>query len=212
MKKAAIFVILFFLIIEIRTSRGQGILPKEGGPLPDPKSVFAIGPNCVGVPAGRIILIRKGSDCCAVRFPKFWTGKTREEWYATYESYYQGDGSGDFSSKNVEFRRGEVSDLGFGSFLGSHYYRGDRNFQCGKIRLQWSGQERSWVCFYAFGQTERDHGYALAPTNWTDISEVDVSDPKLVWYKYDAKRKDYYLPIDEVWASPKEQQDGDKSK
>jgi hypothetical protein len=60
-----------------------------------------IGPNAIIIPLGRILLVRKDLDYCGIKFTRFWTGKTLDDQYAAYESYYQGDKTGDFSNSKV---------------------------------------------------------------------------------------------------------------
>ena len=70
-----------------------------------------IRPNAVIVPLGTIVVIRKGSEHGAVKFTDYWTGTTQDDEYGRYESYYQSDKSGDFSKKNAQVTKGEVSSL-----------------------------------------------------------------------------------------------------
>ena len=67
-------------------------------------SLIHIGPHFVSMPIGRIVLVRRGSEYCAMKFTEAWEGKGVESpRFANYESYYQGDGTGDFSKSNVQF-------------------------------------------------------------------------------------------------------------
>jgi len=164
--------------------------------LPEPNEVH-IAPNGVIVPLGRILLIRKGCEYCAVKFTRFWTGKTEEDRYASYESYYQGDKTGDFSNKNVQFRREKLSfpkPRGIGRLAFSF---GNKEIRCGPIKLFWAG--KGDVAFYGMDQPEGDYGIELAPTPWTSISEVNVFDPRVKWYRYDETRKRVNIPVDKLW-------------
>ncbi len=175
---------------EILTSDQEQIVP------PGPNDVV-IGPNAVRVPLGRISLVRKNKEYCAVKFTGFWTGKTEEDWYATYESYYQGDKTGDFSNRNVQFRKEKLSSpqpRGIGRFAFSF---GNRDVLCGSVKLEWTG--KGWLYFYGSNQKEGDYGVELAPTKWTDISQVNIRDPRLRWYRYDQERKRVNIPIDQLW-------------
>ncbi len=168
--------------------------------------------TAVGTPLGRILLIRKGPTCCALKFTEFWAAKTEKDrykgkdwWnYARYETWYQGDGTGDFSKRNVEVKEDEVHEarhfaigrlvLGFG---------GDRGqVQCGPIKLLWT--QNGIVCFYRLGMSTsperiKEYGIELAPTPWKDISEVDLHDPRITWYVYDDARERTDIPIDRLW-------------
>ena len=171
--------------------------------------IVSFEPNDVGVtpiqlavPLGRIILVRKNSEHCVIKFIQFWTGKTEEDYFANYESYYQGDKSGNFSKKNVQVRKEELSSpkpWGIGRFAFSF---GNRDVLCGDIKLGWSS--KGWISFYGSDQREGDYGIELAPTQWTDVSQVDVFDPRVDWYRYNPKRKRINIPIDKLWGDTEE--------
>lgn len=156
-----------------------------------------IAPNAIRVPEGFILLVRKKSEYCAIKFIKFWTGKTKDDEYATYESYYQNDATGNFKSKKVQFEKGELSRprlRGIGRFSFSF---GKLDIRCGPIKLFWSG--KGWVYFFNSNQEQGDYGIELAPTKWTDISQVNVFDRELQWYKYDSARQRKTILIDRLW-------------
>ena len=41
-----------------------------------------IAPTAIIMPLERFLLVRKSSDYCAVKFFRFWTGKTKDDLYA----------------------------------------------------------------------------------------------------------------------------------
>ncbi len=188
-----IFCLIVILLMAMATSnQGAGI-----GPL-GPSDV-QIAPNCIIMPVGRILLVRKDSDYCAIKFTEFWTGKTKEDLYAKYESYYQGDKTGDFSNKNIKFKKEDLSwPKAKTSIFGHPWAPGTKDeIRCGPIKLWWTG--KGTVYFYKRYQPESDYGIELAPTKWTDISQVNVFDSRLKWYRYDEKRKDVIIPVDQLW-------------
>lgn len=167
----------------------------EIGP-PGPNDVH-IGKTAVVIPLGKILLVRRDSDYCAIKFTEFWTGKTEQDVYAIYESYYQRDKTGDFSKKTVEFRKDKLAfpkPRGIGRLAFSF---GNRTICCGSLKLKWAG--RGSVFFSAEGEKQGDSGIELAPTIWTDISEVEVFDPRIKWYRYDEERKRMNISIDQLW-------------
>ena len=122
-----------------------------------------IAPHYVAMPLGGIVLIRRGSEYCAVKFTEAWKGKTESARFANYESYYQGDGTGDFQSKNVQFTKDTLVDRI--SVLGRLYPVpfGHRNLdiKCGPIKLFWS--DKGTVYFFGSKQKEGNHGIEFAP-------------------------------------------------
>jgi hypothetical protein len=202
MKKA--INIAFLCLIAAFVTGGSGMGATKKGEDLDPLSEYVIvSPNAIIMPLGKILLIRKDSDYGAIKFIKFWTGKAENDRYATYESYYQGDKTGDFSNKNAEFTKEELhSPNPSFSLFGHPIAFGIRDdIRCGPIRLWWFGG--GTVCFWEGGQRQGDYGIELAPTKWTDISQVNVSDRRLKWYRYDEKRKDTKIPVDQLWEDMK---------
>jgi hypothetical protein len=54
------------------------------------------------------------------------------------------------------------------------------------------------VSVHTEGTKLGDHGIELAPTRWSAINEVNVSDPRLRWFRYDEKRKETYIPREDL--------------
>lgn len=165
-----------------------------------------IGKVSVSIPIGRFLLIRKGSNYCAVRFTRFhrepnkptlWSPGDDSE-YAEYDWYYQRDGSGDFTKPNIESGHRELSRKpAIGLFHPLVWPRGDPFIKCGLFRLEWFYPTH--VGFHMTNRKEDDVGNELAPTKWRDISEVNVHDPRLKWYRFDEKREGVDIPIDQLW-------------
>jgi len=204
MKK--LLMIMLFCIIPRMQITGREVLASDGGDIgpPGPNEVH-IGPNALVMPLGKIVLVRRGSEYCAVKFTEAWAGKTVEDQYAKYESYYQDDGTGDFFNKNVQFRKDQLCDRRFIGFMRFGFRAGFENLEmkCGPIRLFWSAEGS--VHFRGLGQKDGDYGIELAPTQWTDISQVNVFDPRLKWYRYDEKRRRINILIDQLWEDKEEE-------
>jgi hypothetical protein len=161
-------------------------------------------PNAIGMPVGRILLMRaKDNGYCAIKFLQNWTGRTEYEQHAEYESYYQGDQTGNLRSETVQYRKEEVYYTKPGFAIFGHPIRigAKRDIRCGPIELWWSaGPLLTFVYFNRHDQKQGDfYGIELAPTPWTDISQVNVSDPRVKWYRYDDGRRSENIPIDKLW-------------
>jgi hypothetical protein len=164
-----------------------------------------VGPTGISLPNGRILLARKDKEYCAIRFLSYWEKKNGKERYASYESFYQGDGTGDFSWKNVNHKKGEVSDFGPGMFLGLfHTWGGELHLRCGPMRLRWGGTSlATGLHFPPIDPVTKTYTIIeFAPTPWTDISQVNAVDPKIWWYQRDERRWHLYIPLDEFWNLP----------
>jgi hypothetical protein len=197
--KKSIDVITLCLIILFLMGEMEMAASKNGEDVGSADQNVIVSPNAIIMPFGKILLIRKDSDYGAVKFIKFWTGKAEDDVYATYESYYQDDKTEDFTNKNVKFTKEELHSPkpSFSLFGHPFAFSIKEEIRCGPFRLWWSG--RGTVYFFSRGQREGNYGLELAPTKWTDISQVNVSDPRLNWYRYDEKRRDIKIPVDQLW-------------
>jgi hypothetical protein len=142
-----------------------------------------ICPESIQLPVGRIVLLRVGTSYGAIKFTKAQKGPERNEYFAQCESYYQGDGTGDFSKSNVNFR---VNDLKIQNppLYGMLYFikRVKMDFYCGPIKLLW-GPDTAIVFFNQYLTADQKTNISVAPTVWTDISQIDLAHPQLKWYK-----------------------------
>jgi hypothetical protein len=194
MKKPLIFAILSIAIIS--WSKIEGVAGMANLELK--ANEVAIHHSGIELPVERILMIRKNSFYCAIIFTSFWTEKDGKEKYAAYKVYFQEDGTGDFSNKNVALSEGVASEMPLrGPFRPFIYQPGDSYIKCGPFRLTWA--YRTFVGFMPPDKELGDFGFELAPTKWTDISQVNVFDPRLKWLRYDENRKRVNIPVDELW-------------
>ena len=147
-----------------------------------------IGRTAVVMPLETILLVRRGNNMCAVKFTKFWTGKTDEDLYAEYESVGL-TGNGKPIREELSFPK----PRGIGRLAFSF---GNKEIKCGPFKLFWSG--KGAVHFHAEGQKQGDYGIELAPTSWSNISDVKIADPCLKWYRYDENRRRQNIPVDKL--------------
>lgn len=184
---------IIILLINSQIASGQ-----ENNKYPDylivPKEdEVMIRQHLISVPLGRILLVRNNSSYCSIKFTRI--GITNAE----YISYYQPDKTGNFSKENVEIKNGKLiskEPVGIGRFAFSFGQKLD--IECGPLKLMWSG--RRSVYFHSSSQDKRrEVGVELAPTPWTDISQVNVFDRRIKWYWYDEKRETQVVPIDKLW-------------
>jgi hypothetical protein len=196
--RAAFLLVLFFSLIAAWPLVARGEMDPTNEDLkPIQSDEVGLSPNAIRVPAESILLVRKKTEYCAIKFTKFWTGETLEDEYATYESYYQGDKTGNFTNKNVKFKKGELSRPRLRGIGRLSFSFGNTDIECGSIKHFWSG--KGWVYFFNSKQNQGDYGIELSPTKWTDISRVNVFDTRLRWYRYDPDRQREKFPIDRLW-------------
>lgn len=92
--------------------------------------------NSVRVPVGYIVLVRRDSEYCSVKFTEIKIGRTIDDWIYKYESYYQGDKTGNLTNENVQFVKGKLLATRQNAIIkiGS--------IQCGPIKLGWENVGR----------------------------------------------------------------------
>jgi hypothetical protein len=168
---------------------------------PGPNEVF-IDQACIEMPLNKIVIIKYKGKHCAMKFKRFWHEKDEKgkfSTYASYDIYYQKDGSGDFSKGNVKYSEELASFL---PLNGGHYFarqRGKPMIQCGSLDIGWGYQ--GFLCFFPYGKQRGGYGIEIAPTPWESFSEVDIHHPNIKWLKYDKSRKRKTISIKKFWDS-----------
>lgn len=149
----------------------------------EPSNQFVVGASEVLVPKGVFLLIRKGPQIGAIRFTSIEDDGTAGTGKASYESYFQADGSGSFRSSNVRKQTGENN-------LKPLKGIGRLAIQPGHDRIQvgdWSFLSSSpgAVSMWPYRGSQKDYGYEFAPTSAQSIGDIDASDKRLRWFRFD---------------------------
>jgi hypothetical protein len=157
-----------------------------------PADQFVIGPGEVLAPKGVFFLVRKGRKIGAIRFTSIEQGKEVGSGKATYESYFQGDSSGSFHSSNVQKETGFIH-------LKPLEGIGRASFQFGKDKVKvgkWAfrSSRPGGIDMWPYRGSEKDYGYEFAPTSARDVAEIDASDKRLRWFRFD-KDSRVMLPV-----------------
>jgi len=143
---------------------------------------FDIGPRYLHMPANFFVLVRKGREVGAVRFTKI-EQDVKGIGHSTYESYFQSDGSGSFLASNVAKRFGEIDIKPMRGV--SH----SLTWQPGQVKLRvgnwWFGCLSPSLFNMSSHFSEKDDGYEFAPTSAQNITEIDASDKRLRWFRFD---------------------------
>jgi hypothetical protein len=208
MKK--LFIILFCLLVYAQTEDSSAFALADffcdvGQP---GQNEVHIGALYIFMPLGRIILVRNNQDYCAIKFSKWWSENlsrqpsifvsTGCDEYAMYESYYINDKSSDSTNNNWQIKKAKLSlpkPRGIGRLAFSF---ADNDIKCGNINVSWGG-DGTTVCFLKSCHNSGDDNNEFAPTPWTDIKEVNLSDPRIKWFRVDNTRKLFNIPIDKLW-------------
>jgi hypothetical protein len=164
-----------------------------------------VTPLSVSAPLGRLVLIRYRDTLCAIRFNDFHRGSDEkpptkfnsgeETRFATAEQLRLVRSEATWrilDRKTVNLVSGPVVGLGRVGFQ-----KGRINLHCGSAKFEWTYPNNVSLGSYTQPTTKRVL-VEIAPTAWTEVSEIDLSNEKLRWYRYDEGRKDTLIPIEEL--------------
>lgn len=151
-------------------------------------------------PLNKYVLISEGDFLCGIRFVNFRRGQDKTEgsvWSSgdeTLSSAYEWhafarDGA---RVRIVEHGSGVAQRTalrGFGRFV---IAGGHENIQCGNRQFGWLYP--AGIVFSQVPNSERK----IALTRWEQASDIDLNDPKLVWYSFDQKRESKRIPLGQL--------------
>ena len=173
--------------------------------------IIEIGSAGIEMPLGYFGLFRKDDKLCAIKF--FESGEKKQEEgivlnryfynYSKYEWYYIGRGNNNLNNEKVKYGKGkstwyQIPLLGTpGLFLDNF------DIVCGDLHMR----RKHWLVLNfikddIFIMTRNEiekEGFEIAPTKWKEIEEINLSDPRLKWYKADPNRELIKIPVDELW-------------
>jgi hypothetical protein len=181
MRVVSVFTLALVALIDVRPVSIQAQIAQA---VPS-ASEFVMGPNYVLMPEKFFVLVRMGKQIGAIRFTKIERDGDNNG-KSNYESYFQGDESGSLVKANVIKRSGEIE---IKPMRGIHAFA-------------WQpGQNKLWVGKWWFGClgpslvnmsehfSEDDKGYEFAPTSAHSISEIDTTDTRLRWFRFNTNAR-----------------------
>ena len=166
------------------------------GPTNGAAQQFVLGGGYVKLPVGAFLLVRKNGEIGAIRIAKIEPGGTEWVGKSTYESFFQSDGSGSLTSANALRKTGEIDiQAPKGPGRGVYIYQpGQNKAVVGKWSFVFINPNVMTMSAITRLQGNGDHGYEFAPTSACKISEIDLSDKRLRWFRYD-RNASVTLPI-----------------
>lgn len=158
-------------------------------------------------PLGYYLLVRRGSDLCAIKFTGVWRGNDaseptafhggEESYRLEYDWHYMPDFDGKWPPAKMKAGHSQADSkalVGIGRFA---FQTGKDEVFCGPVRLSWSAP--STLAFGRAGKEQGDYGYEMAVTKWKKFDEIRPDAPYLKWYRYDVKREVIRMRVDELW-------------
>jgi hypothetical protein len=164
-----------------------------------------VTPLSVSAPFGRLVLVRYRDGLCAIRFDAYHRGDDEkpptkfnsgeETLFATAEQIRMVKSEATWrilEDKTVQLVAGPVVGLGrFG------LQKGRIGLHCGDAKLEWTYPNNVSLGSYTQFTAKRAQ-VEIAPTAWSEVSQINLNDKKLQWYRYDESRKDTLIPIEEL--------------
>ena len=175
-----------FLVLIVGFSSGRVVRsqsPQTGLGSSDSTMKFVVGPSSVLMPTGVFLLVRKAKEIGAIRFTGIEKGANIGVGKATYESYFQGDGSGSLLTPNVVKRSDRINVERLKGVGRVSFQFGKTKVRIGKwlFACNYPGRLDMWP-YYG---DQRDYGYEFAPTSARDVKDIDAADDRLRWYRFD---------------------------
>jgi hypothetical protein len=161
------------------------------------KDGVGIASFCIVMPVGRVLLISRDNFMGAVKFLQ--NEERPDGTYSKYEYFeYEKDGFKRLREEEVSLKKPSGRKGIF--FHQSPYKLAGPPLKLRDFSLfaEAGGREHSTVYFWS-APNKPDLKVRMAPTIWKDISEVNLTDPRIRWLAYDDKESWKVIPIDQIW-------------
>jgi len=156
---------------------------------------FTVSIGTVTLPLGAFLLVRNGSQLGAIRLTSLTPGPNQAEGRSNYESFFLPDKSTSFTGSGVDHQTG---DIYIGETVGVHavfvHTKGHNKAKIGKWEFWFSFPDTLDMSPPSFWKGRHDGGFEFAPTSACQVSEIDATDKRLRWFRWD-KTTQVTLPL-----------------
>jgi hypothetical protein len=163
-------------------------------PTGDPTQ-FTVSIGTVTLPVGAFLLVRNGSQLGAIRLTSIDPAATKYEGRSNYESFTPPDKSTSFAGSNVDHQTG---DIYIGPTVGVHavyvHTKGHNQALIGKWKFHFAYPALMDMSRGSFWKGLHDEGFEFAPTSACQVSDIDATDKRLRWFRWD-KTTQVTLPL-----------------
>jgi len=145
---------------------------------------FRIGGTSIQMPIGAFLLVRKNGQIGAIRLTNIDLTATEDYGKSSYESYFLSDALSSFNAATAMRQSGELDVRplkGPGRDLWI-YQPGPHKALIGKWSFSFVTPDMMWMAPY---HRSPNKDYEFAPTSACDVSEIDATDKRLRWFRYD---------------------------
>jgi hypothetical protein len=153
----------------------------------DDATRFVISAGSVKMPVGAFLLVRKKGQIGAIRLTSIDSSATESYGKSTWESFFQPDSSSSLVGKGVVRQAGEINVQPLkGPGRGIYVYQpGVTDVLIGKWKFGFDSPSVMIMSNTSFWTGDSDHGYEFAPTSACNVSEIDIHDGQLRWFRFD---------------------------
>ena len=159
---------------------------------------FTVSVGTVTMPVGAFLLVRNGTQLGAIRLTSLTPGPNRAEGRSNYESFSLPDKSTSFTGNSVDHQTG---DIYIGETVGVHavfvHTKGHNQVLIGKWKFYFSFPDLINMSNVSFWKGRHDEGFEFAPTSACQLWEIDATDKRLRWFRWD-KTTQVTLPLSDL--------------
>jgi hypothetical protein len=186
------------ILIGIVMVLGLGqVMAKDLGP-----DELILEAEAIVMPVGRILLISRNDFLGGLKFIK--NEERPEGMVSKYEYFdcqkggFKKQREGEISYRKIEWNWWNTIKFKYLAVHPNPFDYADK-LEFGKFELFTSvGSTHSTVFFWSKARVI-DKVARLAPTPWRDISEVNLNEKRIQWFKHDETRKKRIIQIDKLW-------------
>ena len=159
---------------------------------------FRLSIGTVTMPVGAFLLVRKGTQLGVIRLTSLTPGANRAEGRSNYESFFLPNQVTSVTESGVAHKTGDVY---IGETVGVHavfvHTKGHSQAFIGPWKFYFSYPDLIPMSRGSFWKGYHDEGFEFAPTSACQVSEIDATDKRLRWFRWD-KTTQVNLPLSEL--------------
>jgi hypothetical protein len=147
---------------------------------------FRVSIGTVTMPVGAFLLVRSGTQLGVIRLTSLVLGANRAQGRSNYESFFIPNQGTSFTASGVVHKTGDVY---IGETVGVHavflYRKGHDQVLIGPWKLNFGFPDLISMAPKSFWNGYHDEGFEFAPTSACQVSEIDATDMRLRWFRWD---------------------------
>jgi hypothetical protein len=152
----------------------------------DDAAHFKVSIGALTMPVGAFLLVRNGSQLGAIRLTSLTPGAKQAEGRSNYESFFLPDKATSFTANGVSHQTG---DIYIGETVGVHavfvHTKGHNKAKLGTWEFWFSFPDTLDMSPPSAWKGAHDGGFEFAPTSACQVSEIDATDKRLRWFRWD---------------------------